>query len=353
MKEFKTNTIIFTIIFITSSFIQAENSGNEIIFKTNLINNYLLHIFCVAEIGEFKSDSDYAEKYKFTVDSTDLIKLKNNEENLAFADGKAGKFTYFCFFLPSYLELNNKEEFIQYYAILQKSLETNDFQEFMEKYSIPTDDPFISENLNFWLNIPDSIHQQMVAPVNDEFKKVSEIFIKNLDSYEKHVWPHAKEELENQIRYYTKLFKKEKFIQKWENFTKLKFGADYQIFLTYSNKKGPNANSMSFDKNMFYYNFSDQRILDFVNHEIGTHLIVPLFWNDKRIEPYFAEDFSKVYNAIEVLCLFYNKKIFNKDSLGYNMNDYDADEYEKIYNKYYTEEISHIDLLLKGIEEIE
>lgn len=100
-------------IFNTISFSQKENSErSKIIFKTDFASNYILHMYCIAGIGEYKLNTEYFERYHSYVDTNDLSILKKFESKLSFGDGKIGEFTFFCFFLPSYLELSNKNEFI-------------------------------------------------------------------------------------------------------------------------------------------------------------------------------------------------------------------------------------------------
>jgi hypothetical protein len=335
----------------TASVFPYENGNNKLEFKANFVSNYILHVYCVAGIGEYKLNQDYYEKYKSTIDSLDLANLKKHESKLAFADGKTGQFTYFCLFLPSYLELKDEKEFSQYYSIIINALERNNFQEFLKTYNINKEDPFIANNLNFFLNLPDSLHKKFIAPLTEDFKLISAIFIRNVPSYKQNVWPQVKTELENKAQYYTEMLKGENLIKKWEDFTGLKFNQDYQIFLLYANKKGPSANSMSLNKNMFYYNFPDSYFHDFISHEIGTHLIFPLVWNDRRAQEYLRNGNNKVYNATESLCQFYNKIILGREKLEYNMSDYNSAEYEKIYKKYYNKNILHTDLVIKGLEE--
>ncbi|MDH7604128.1 MAG: hypothetical protein QHH13_04435 [Melioribacter sp.] len=359
MKKLIFNSLTFVIILNTISFSQKENSERgKIIFKTNFVNNYILHMYCLAGIGEYKLNTEYYERYHSYIDTNDLSILKKFESRLFFGDGKAGEFAFFCFFLPSYLELSNKKEFVEYYRILIKALELNNFNEFLQKFKIDTED-FILSNIKFFLNLPDSLHKKLIKPLNEEFKTVAEVFIRNIDSYEKYIWPHQRKEIQEKISHWNKVFKDNNLIQRWENFTGLKFSKDYQIFLCYPNKKGPSANSMSVDKNMFYYNFHEDFFFDFVSHEIGTHLLFPLVWTNDEIKKYIQYNASKVYKAVESLCQFYNKKILNKEKLSYNWYDYNADDYEKIFSKYFSKEISqqkinmHIYLLIKGLEEVQ
>jgi hypothetical protein len=70
------------------------------------------------------------------------------------------------------------------------------------------------------------------------------------------------------LNYLTNYFNKNNIIQKWEEITGKTFTKDnYHILLCYANKNGLNANSLSYNKNVFYYNSSDKYLRDFVSHK--------------------------------------------------------------------------------------
>lgn len=343
------NYICFFLILLASVNSSSASSDNnyDFVFKTNFVSNYIMHVYCVAGIGEFKDNEEYSHLYKNTIDSLDLIEIKKYESTLAFADGKTGPFTNFCFFLPAYLELKDEHEFEKYYSLLNNALKENNFREFFSTFAVNMDDPFLSNGLSMFLNMPDSIHEKFIKPMNPDFEKISRIFVNNISAYKNQVWEIAKKELDQKSEHLTKLFAGKQLIQKWEKFTGLSFSKDYHIFLLYANKRGPSANSLSLDKNSFYYNFTDEYFLDFISHEVGTHLIFPLVWKDQRTQKY-----QSIYQAAESLCQFYNKIILGKDSLAYTMEDYNYTEYEKFFRKHYIENIPHINLLIKSLEEM-
>jgi len=228
---------------------QSKGPHKRIIFTYNYAANYILHIFAVAKIGY---DSEYADRYRPTVRPQDLKYLESHRRLLEFGDGREGPFTSFCFFLPAYLGLRTKDDFVDYYNLLINSLENKDFSEFLRRYPIDWKDPFLSAYYKaFMLEMSDEEWEKIVKPLMSEFRKVAQIFIDNIDGYGP-VWRQVEPVLRERAGDLNRQFDKGDIIQEWERITGKTFLKDkYYIVLCYANKNGPDANSLSYDMNVF------------------------------------------------------------------------------------------------------
>ncbi|MTI62180.1 MAG: hypothetical protein FH762_19715 [Firmicutes bacterium] len=125
---------------------------------------------------------------------------------------------------------------------------------------------------------------------------------------------------------------------------------NYKIILCAANQGGgSNANSLGYDRNVFYYDNDLDYMIQFISHETGTHILIDKFNSIMGSGEY---DFRVAYSAYESLCKFYNKEIiFNNTKILYNMKEYDEKIFFHIYAQIYNKnpEIKIKDLLKKGI----
>jgi hypothetical protein len=92
------------------------------------------------------------------------------------------------FFLPSYLDLKTKNDFVEYYSLFINSLKERDFSKFLKKYSIDWKDPFLSANYKkFFFEISNIKSGKEVEIFISQLNKLSRIFINNVDGYNK-IW---------------------------------------------------------------------------------------------------------------------------------------------------------------------
>jgi len=302
-------------------------SHKRIVFTYSYASNYTLHIFAVAKISY---NSEYADLYRSIVRSQDLEYLESHKYLLEFGNGREGPFTGFCFFLPAYLDLKTKDDFVSYYRLLINSLEKHDFSPFLQRYSLDWRDPFLSAYYRiFMLEISDEEWVKAVKPLIPEFKKVAQIFIENIDGY-KPVWRKVEPVLKERAEKLNRCFGKSDIIREWERITGKTFLKDkYYILLCYANENGPNANSLSYDKNVFYYGSSDDYIRDLVSHEVGTHLLFTLLSPEEGFDP-------TRYAALECLAMFFNRKVLGSKRLSYSLPPhFRCDKFLSLYDKHY------------------
>lgn len=111
-------------------------------------------------------------------------------------------------------------------------------------------------------------------------------------------------------------------------------GKNYYILLCHANENGPDANSVSYNKNIFYYGSNEKYIVDFVSHEIGTHILIDLIY--KNPETYNPSKFELIYATFENLARFYNIKVLERKNLNYTLNfKYKIEIFMEIFEKYY------------------
>jgi hypothetical protein len=320
-------------------------SNKKIIFTYNYAVNYIMHIFALSNIIQ---NTQYAQKYRSTIQLKDLKYLQTHKYLLEFGNGRCGNFTSICFFLPSYLDLKTKNDFVEYYSLFIDGLKERDFSKFLKKYSIDWKDPFLLTNYKkFFFEISNIKSGKEVEIFILQLNKLSRIFINNVDGYNK-IWEKVEKVLQERIEklnYLTNYFNKNNIIQKWEEITGKTFIKDnYHILLCYANKNGPNANSLSYDKNVFYYNSSDKYLRDFVSHEIGTHLLSELF---------YSEAFDPIrYAAVECFAMFLNFKVLKSKKLNYNLSSFHCDKFLNLYKKHYYKGITPEKLIEIALKEI-
>ena len=178
------------------------------------------------------------------------------------------------------------------------------------------------------LEMSDEEWEKIVKPLMPEFRKVAQIFIDNIDGYEP-IWRQVEPVLRERAERWNDKFDKSNIVQDWERITGKTFMKDrYYIILCYANKNGPNANSLSYDMNVFYYGSSDGYIRDLVSHEVGTHLLSELLFKLREFDPVR-------YAALECLAMFYNLKVLKSERLSYTLSQFQCDKFLPLYDKHY------------------
>lgn len=140
-------------------------------------------------------------------------------------------------------------------------------------------------------------------------------------------------------------------IGKWEEVTgKTWRRPNYQIRLCAALQRGPQANSLAYDVNTFYYVQDMEWMKDFISHEVGTHILIDDNREVMRSDKY---DQWLVYRGFENLARFFNFMVLGKERLYEMGPHYSVIEFERIYREVAAGEIGITprELLVKGIEE--
>jgi hypothetical protein len=342
MKHVFTFLLLWCIIGLDAKSQAVENDSHGVEFKAGFTSNYLVHLFAVADIA---FHSDYDSLYAHTVSYEDVRLLKENETMLAFANGKSGGLTFPFFFLPAWLELEDEAEFREYFNLLIRGLETNNYDALFHRFPVDTTDPILAPSLQLF-NISDSIWRIHVEPEVSGIRPLASVFIRNAATYRKEVWVDVQPILHERAEHLNQLFNDLQIASKWFDITGLEFDETYQIFLTYASENGPDANSLSFDKNMFHYNSSDDFFLDFISHETGTHLLFPVSDSLQKSYNKLAGN-GRWYAATECLSMYYNSIIREGKELSYRLPQFRDGFYLPFFDSLYTTGIKTPEKLLR------
>ncbi len=126
------------------------------------------------------------------------------------------------------------------------------------------------------------------------------------------------------------------------------FAADrYDIILCYACKYGPNANTLSYDKNVFYYDYDLDHTIQFISHETGTHILFQEYLELYHTHAYNPGD---LYAAYESLLMWCNHKVLNTDTLSYGLPQFHDNYYHEIFDSHYTTGVSPLYLLKEALK---
>jgi hypothetical protein len=316
--------------------ISGPHSGKRIKAVSEVGVNYLYHLLAVARIN---FDSDYGEKYNVSVRPEDVAFLRDHEERLSYGKGSGELLNILL--LPASFGLQSKGDLQEYYDLLLRGCDLNDFTEFLDRYSSPLD------KFKEWVGSLDNTSLREYIPLRDDISRLRDIVVRNYDRYVGNVWPQELPDIEDVAAVVTETFAQFDRIGQWEEITgrTFKFN-EYLILMCSAIKNGPNANSLAYDRVVFYSGTQMDKMVDFICHEIGTHI----FMDDIKIIRDSGEfSWPDLYEGFECLAQFYNTLILGRNDLHYSVN-FHVDEYMKIYGELYHPNITVVEMLEKGIE---
>lgn len=312
------------------------HSGKRVKAVVEIGVNYLYHLLAVARIN---FDSDYGEKYNDSVNPEDVAFLRDHEDRLSYGKGSGELLNILL--LPASFGLQSRDVLQEYYDLLLRGCDRNDFTEFLARYAMPLD------KFKQWVGSLDNASLKEYIPIRDDIARLREIVVGNYDRYTGDVWPQESPDIEDAAAVVTEAYAGYDRIGQWEEITGRTFKFDeYFILMCSAIKNGPNANSLGYDRVVFYSGTQMDKIVDFISHEIGTHI----FMDDiKAIRDSGKFSWPELYEGFECLAQFYNTLILGRDDLHYSVN-FHVDEYLKIYGDLYRPNITVREMLEKGIE---
>ena len=326
--------------FLAACSCSTQKPEKQIIAVAEKCPNYIFHLLAVAKVGFY---SDYADQYKGSVLPEDIAYIQMHGHLLSFGAGSSGELVPIMISFPSYINLKSKDAFEEYFSLLDSGFQTNDFQPFLERYA-----PY-NERLNAWFPIEEE-YLRSIAKYKEVIAQLAKIHLRNYASYEKEVWDAEKAKLDNVASKINDYFENRDIISKWEAVTgrEFKFG-NYYIILCSAIKNGPNANSLGYERNVFYHDARFDYMTQFISHETGTHILI-----DVLKEVYNSKEFENgvLYGGYQSLAKFYNTIILRNKNLEYSMPNFHDQEYLEIYDEIYhkNRNINPADLLVKGTE---
>lgn len=321
-------------------------SASRVVFEVHFAPNFISSIYSVGEVG-FKRNPQL--KYVNMSDS-DRVFLQQNRQLFEFGDGQSGTFTFTTFFLPCYLNIGSAEEYARYSSTLKQALLKNDFKDFLVSYPINFSDVFLkNERVFFYLD--SAKWEKYIKPNLELYFRVLDIFTKYAQEYEQLFWEEDRRLLEERADHFNACFNEWDVIGKWEKLLSKSFGSDYHISLCRHNSYGPDANSICFDCNVFNGFKKEEMVVDFVSHEVGTHLFYAEAMLNDSLKPVRDRHPQVFYAAFESLAMFYNRMVLCKP-LSYSMKNFKGEAFGEVYKKIYHPEISVEEMLRQGVEQI-
>lgn len=321
-------------------------NSNKVRFEVHFAPNFISSIYSVGEIGFKKAPGlTYVD-----ISTSDKETLQQERKLIEFGNGDSGHFTFPAYFLPCYLNVNSADEYKEYVSALKKALLANNFDQFLKRYPVNFEDVFMKENLSFFTQSKRD-WETYTKPRLEQFFKVVDIFAKYASEYEQRFWNEDKHVLLEKANYFNAYFEKQDIIGKWEQLLGKNFNGDYRIYLCLHNSYGPDANSICFDRNIFCAMKYENRVIDFVSHEVGTHLFFEEAFLNDGLKNLRKDNYRVFYAAFESLAMFLNGKIMGKP-VSYSLDNFRAKEFGEIYAKVYQPNVTVEAMIHEGVAQM-
>lgn len=338
--------LILTFFFLLFNIIYSQDNasiGTDFEFGIN----YVTHIYTLGNIGF--NDPEYTEKYGHYISEEDKKILQKHNDLLAFGNGKTGALTTYFFFMPAYSDLKTYEDWKNYFEHLQEAINNKSFDPIIDYIPVERR-PNLTES-----------YLDELAAVEEEFKKLNGVFLRNFKPYLEEVYPEIVPELKERKSYLNHLIRNENIINEWQDKTGYTWNkGDYTYLLFRAGKNGPSFNNLSENTNSLYYNIGEKYIIDMFSHEFGIFLmydsVMPLAQKYKEIYPDYNNEFTigrPYWMAYEMLSVFFNIKIHNKKTMDYyTFTHADPIAFMEIYSDLYEQGITNPKAMYeKGINE--
>lgn len=296
-------------------------STKPITAEVALVPNYLFHLPAVARAGY---DSDYADRYAATVNDDDRRFITDHRELFRFGAGQGGPMCNFALFMPIMLDLDCRGAVDELLRLVIDSLRTGDTEPLFQRYHRRC------QHLRDTWFAPDP--EQIIAcrrqlPVVERY---ADIVYHNWNRYQSEVWPlecRLIQVVATQINIH---FAGCDTVGEWERLTGREFRTPgCKIILCSALKNGPNANSMGYDRIVFWSGQELNWTLDFISHEIGTHLMIDVV---RTLQADATVDWQEMYAAYESLCRYLNARVLGREPL-YDLKQFHAAAYASLYEK--------------------
>ena len=180
-------------------------------------------------------------------------------------------------------------------------------------------------------------------------EELKEVYIGNFTTYKNQIWPYELSQMEEKSDELSKKLKRLDLIKKWEQITGSDFKAEsYEIILVSAIEGGPNANSLGYSRNVFYSGSENGFILDFISHEVGTHILSDALFEFLKSSSIESEKMAEFYSAYECLSQFLNSLVLNR-KLSYDLKQFNSKHYISVYKKLYNDGVKKPKDLLKSV----
>ncbi|WP_153019733.1 hypothetical protein [Kosmotoga arenicorallina] len=312
----------------------------EIKLIAELGTNYIFHLLAVAKNNY---DNSYSRKYASSISNKHREILQKFKERLNFANGNAGDLVEYLIFFPAYLGLNSQNDLERYFGLIKKAAHGRPegfIKEYREK---------ISERK--WLPKIDDRWFEMLHEKLEEIEMLKEVYIDNFTTYKNLVWPYEFPQMKKKADRLNEKLKGLNLIEKWEKVTGKSFKAKkYEIVLVSAIEGGPNANSLGYSKNVFYSESESSFMIDFISHEVGTHILSDVAFEFFQALSTKPEKMAEFYGAYECIAQFFNSLVLNRE-LSYDLKQFNSERYISAFRELYSVGINAPkELLMKTLE---
>lgn len=318
----------------------SHSAKDGIVAVVEKCPNYIFHLMAVAEAG---FTSDYADIYRRSISSEDASYIRKHKRLLFLQSGSWGELVPVMILFPAYINLGSADAFEEYFFLLDLGLRTGEFEAFRKRYAS------FNDKLTPWFPIQKK-YLNSIRKHRETIDALGKLYVRNYPTYKKEVWQKEKSKLNQVAQKINNYFKNKDLITRWETLTRTKFKFNnYHIVLCSAIKNGPNANSLGYDRNVFYHDMPFDEMTQFISHETGTHILIEIYKEISRLNRF---DSALLYGAYECLAKFYNTIILDNRNLRYQMPYFHEKEYLGIYHEIFQRDlnIAPRDLLIAGIE---
>lgn len=283
--------------------------------------NYVFHLMAAARIG---FDSDYAGRYGDTVVPGDLALLRENSQRLSFGAGRGGDLVETLIFLPAYLGLDSPGELAEFFRVLCADVGAGEPAGQLRRYGRRL------AGMLDWVSGDDfSARYRWLGGSLDLIRQLGDVYVRNFPAYLKHVWSAEEPPMLEVAEQIAGSVGRRDLIGDWERLTGREFRADrYEIVLCSAIRNGPNANSLGYDRNVFFSGSDPAFLTEFISHETGTHILIDLmksgFWREA------GYPFGLAYEGYENLSKFYNAFILGRRPATYKVSRAD-DRWQEVF----------------------
>lgn len=322
----------------------AENAGKQVKAVIEIGPNYAFHLVAVARIG---FDSEYADRYLDSILPDDIAFLQKHKNLITFGVGTGSDLVDILPGFPAIFNLDSKRALEEYFSLLATGTGDGDFKPFLDRYSSSF------EKLQLWIGaVIDENALKPFADYHEIIARLGEIATGNFDRYIENVWKLEEPKLSEVASKINDYFKNVDRIGQWENQTGLESKFDLlQILLCSAIKGGPDADSLGYDRVVFYHDSPIEEMCQFISHEIGTHLLIDDF---RRLAGSNRFPFAGLYEAMECLAHYYNTLVLKNPNLAYahRLSCFHPAEYAEVYRGIHDLEphLPPFELMEKGIE---
>ncbi len=337
----------------------ADNrSEKRIVATTEIVPNYLLHLFVVGEVWKDHNmdNPEYRSVYSRFVRQEDIAYIRDHRKFLEWGNGNSGVLTPLLFFLPTRTgSIDDKAKLEQYLTLAKATFKDKSaFSRFNSAYPK--------------MAVPDAVIEMFWKSKDsyqDVFFQMADILLRNFDSYAQNVWPLERAKLDRTASLLDQKFKGSHSIEKWEEFVQTKFPAEhFEIVLTTANKGLPSANDLAPNRYNFYFSPEDMdSLVDLIHHEIGTNLLREsrsMLEQDSglcRVKVRNVRCDAVLWRAFESLAEFYKEKVLSSSRKAWTGTAYDGKAYDfpiffKVYDAEYDKN-PHLppgEMMRRGIE---